>query len=228
MANAGGALPVTLNMGHLITRRFVIGIKNQDLGISLLGLGELAGPKISVSLEQKFLHRGDPALEFIRHGGVIGCAFGIADLLFVSHLLSLQVLDVRRIDGIIGLKHDRPLQQGCGLGKFIVLGQFLGLARLGGSQTGFGAVIRRCRNAAIGQGIKGKLKSIGGLVILTAAQQALSIGNGLTGADDELLTINRLRLSSLGSRGRRWRQEQAARIRSTKPECREWQQRGCQ
>ena len=73
------------------------------------------------------------------------------------------------------------------MGEFVVLGELLGLACLGGSQTDFGAIIGSCGNASGSQGVNGKLKSLGGFVIVAAAKEPLAVGNGLIRADNELL-----------------------------------------
>ncbi len=93
VAEAVRPFAVALDVRHLIARRLVIRIENQDLGIGLLGLVELARPKIGVSLEKELLHGGDPILELVGHSRIVDRAFGIAYLLLVSDLLFLQILE---------------------------------------------------------------------------------------------------------------------------------------
>ncbi len=168
-----------LDMVHFVPARFVIGIEDQSLGVGLLRPVELSRPGVIVALEKKLLHGGDAVLEFVRHRRVVGRSLGIVHLGLVGLLLLLEGLQIRDVDGILGLKVDRFLKTGRRLGKLGVLGQLMGLARLGLGQAGFRAIIKTHGDAAVVQGIEGILKTIGRLVIFLRGEKAFAVVDGL-------------------------------------------------
>ena len=48
-----GAHLVTLDMRHLVASRLVVGVENENLGVSILGLVKLTGAEIGVTLEEE-------------------------------------------------------------------------------------------------------------------------------------------------------------------------------
>ncbi len=101
----------------------------------------MTGPEVGVSLKEKLLHRGDSILKFVGYRRIIDRALGVTNLLFVGKLLFFQFFDIRRIDRVAGLEDDGLLEKSRRLGKFKVLGQFLGLACFGGGQADLRALV---------------------------------------------------------------------------------------
>ena len=201
MAKFGRALLVFLDMIHLVTCRVVVGVEDEDLGIGFLGLVVFSDPEVGVALEEEFLDCGDAVFKVVGDRRVAYRAFGVVNLLFIGHLLLLECFEVVGVDRIIWFKVDCFLNAGGGLGKFVVLGELVGLARFGGGQTGGGAVEETGGDAATCHGIKGILEAFGGLVVITAVEQALAVGNRLAGAHKILLAFNRRHLSGLSRAG---------------------------